>query len=238
MNLNIKELTLKEEEDWWYTTNDNDEKLHMEMFGTKLPKRPEKLTLTNRDKRIINEKIQQWHLGVYRPDIYELISNQLSYGYGYYFDIVFNYIFFKKKVSIDTIDEDGWTLLMRCAAIDSPFNRKLMRELIKNGANINYQCHFYDPALTPDPKLWQWPSFMGKYTLNRYLQDTALTRAVLRGDNNITITKMLLEAGADPKIKSARGTALDIVKFIVVAESVPEKYAKTIELLEKCTVDP
>ena len=93
---------------------------------------------------------------------------------------------------VDYRDAWGWTPLMHAAAFG---NIEVMKELINNGANVNAVSYPGPDVLNDCPK-----------------EMTALMAIVGAGGSRLRIVKgvdMLLENGADPKIRNARGQTVE-----------------------------
>jgi ankyrin repeat protein len=113
-------------------------------------------------------------------------------------------------------------------SVDRAVALELIRDLIKRGANVNARTTDWPPTRRHLMRLGDlsWVNFIGQ---------TPFLRAAFSGD--VTVMKLLLENGADPKIETVEGTTpLMAAAGInwVVAQSYTESEAASLEAVRLC----
>ena len=123
----------------------------------------------------------------------------------------------ERGADLNVGDENGWTPLMSAASNGNP---EIVELLLRKGANVNAKDRFGNTALyvaaaahmegdvekSRADALKNIVSLLesgGDVNLGAYGGETALFRAIVRGD--ISMVHVLLEKGADPNVKNVSG---------------------------------
>ena len=107
------------------------------------------------------------------------------------------------EVGIDATDGDGRTALIHAAAYN---NIELLKWLVKNGANINFQDRIGYAALhfAGQNKYVDIAAFLLKSGANPNIQDihgnTPLWKAIFESVDEKRVVKLLLDHGANPNL--------------------------------------